>query len=46
LQSAGIKPGDPLLAPIKSYADFPKSENWLRMTTKAILKRSAADKNP
>ena len=25
LQTAGIKPDDPLLAPLKSYADFPKT---------------------
>src|SRR5438067_8936152 len=32
LQTAGIKPADPMLAGIKSYADFPKSEDWHRQT--------------
>jgi hypothetical protein len=46
LQSAGIRPDDPLLAPLKTYADFPKTEEWLRSATEAVLKRPAAGKNP
>jgi hypothetical protein len=38
LQSAGIKPEDSLLADIKSYAQFPKNEAWLRKTLERILK--------
>jgi hypothetical protein len=37
LQSAGIKPGDPRLAALKSYADFPKNEDWHRQTMKMLL---------
>ena len=29
LQSAGIKPSNPLLSDIKAYADFPRSEKWI-----------------
>jgi hypothetical protein len=39
LQSAGIKPDDPLLADVKTYADFPKDEAWVRKTMETILKR-------
>jgi hypothetical protein len=38
LQTAGIKPDDALLAPLKSYADFPKSEAWLREALAKVLK--------
>jgi len=38
LQTAGIKPNDPLLADLKTYADFPKNEEWLRKTLDAVLK--------
>lgn len=38
LQSAGLKPDDPLLAPLKSYADFPRSEGWLEKARAKILK--------
>jgi hypothetical protein len=38
LQTAGIKPDDPLLAPLKSYADFPRSEAWLREALAKVLK--------
>ncbi len=38
LQTAGIKPDDPRLADIKSYADFPKNEEWIRKTLGEILK--------
>jgi len=37
LQTAGVKPDDPLLADVKSYADFPKSEDWLRKSIDAVL---------
>ncbi len=37
LQTAGIKPEDPMLAEIKTYADFPKTEAWLRKTLELIL---------
>lgn len=37
LQTAGVKPDDPRLADIKTYADFPKSEDWLRKTVDAVL---------
>jgi hypothetical protein len=37
LQSAGIKPEDPLLADIKSYAKFPKNEEWVRKTIEKVL---------
>ena len=30
LQTAGIRPDDPMLSDIKSYADFPKSEEWIQ----------------
>ena len=38
LQSAGIKRDDPLLAPLKTYAQFPKSEEWITATRAKILK--------
>lgn len=40
LQSAGIKPGDVLLDDIKSYAKFPKNEEWLQKTLEKILKKA------
>jgi hypothetical protein len=40
LQSAGIQRGDPLLAPLKSYADYPKDEEWLRHSLARILRKS------
>lgn len=39
LQTAGISPNDPLLAPIKTYADFPKTEEWLEKAQETILKK-------
>lgn len=39
LQTAGIKPGDPILSDLKSYAVFPKNEQWIRNTIQEILKR-------
>jgi hypothetical protein len=38
LQSAGIKREDPLLAPLKSYARFPKDQAWLEAARAKILK--------
>jgi hypothetical protein len=37
LQTAGIKPTDPMLADIKSYADFPKNEKWIEDALEGIL---------
>lgn len=37
LQSAGVKPDDPLLNAIKTYADFPKSEDWLKTAIETVL---------
>jgi hypothetical protein len=38
LQTAGIKPEHELLAELKTYADFPKTEQWLQATLEQILK--------
>jgi hypothetical protein len=38
LQSADIKPDDPMLADLKSYADFPKTQAWLEQARRRILK--------
>lgn len=37
LQTAGVKPNDPRLADIRTYADFPKSEDWLKAAIDAVL---------
>jgi len=37
LQSAGVKPDGPLLAPLKSYADFPKSAEWIESARTKLL---------
>jgi hypothetical protein len=39
LQTAGVKPDSALLSEIKSYADFPKSEEWLKETLGKILRQ-------
>lgn len=39
LQSAGISPEDPMLAPLKTYGDFPKNEEWIQNAIKQVLKR-------
>lgn len=44
LQTAGITHDDPMLLDIKSYADFPKSEEWLRQTLERILKAEPPQK--
>ncbi len=38
LQTAGISPDDPLLAPLKDYGNFPKSESWINQAIEQILK--------
>ncbi len=38
LQTAGIRPEDPLLSDIKTYADFPKREAWIQEAIRKILK--------
>jgi hypothetical protein len=39
LQSANIKPDDPLLAEIKGYADFPKTEEWYTNFRRKLLEQ-------
>ena len=46
LQTAGVNPDDALLADIKTYADFPKSEGWIRKTVDEILLRRPAGQKP
>ena len=38
LQTLGVRPDDARLAELKSYADFPKSERWLRRSLEALLR--------
>jgi hypothetical protein len=38
LQSAGVKPTDPMLAPLKSYADFPKNKEWIQQALRKIIR--------
>jgi hypothetical protein len=42
LQTAGIKPQDAMLSSLKSYADFPKNEEWIDETLQRILKAPAS----
>ncbi len=44
--SVGIKPDDPLLAPLKTYAEFPKNEDWLRTALEEVLKRPKTGNQP
>ncbi len=37
LQTAGIKPEDPLLGEVRTYADFPKNEAWIEQALRNIL---------
>jgi hypothetical protein len=37
LQSAGIAPDDPLLADIKDYDDYPKTQAWIERARRTIL---------
>lgn len=39
LQTAGIKPSDPMLSDIKDYASFPKNEEWIEKRLREILKK-------
>ena len=39
LQTAGIKPDDPMLSEIKDYAVFPRSEEWMEKRLRGILAR-------
>ena len=39
LQTIGIKEDDPLLSEIKTYADFPKNEEWIKNTLENLLKK-------
>ncbi len=38
LQTLGIEGDNPLLAPLKNFADFPKSEKWLLDTRRRLLR--------
>jgi len=38
LETAGITPDSPLLEDLKTYADFPKSEEWIERIRERILK--------
>ena len=40
LQTAGIKPDDPMLKDIKSYAEFPRSEKWIDDVIRKALSAS------
>lgn len=42
LQSAGVKPDDPLLSELRSYADFPKDEAWIDKAMESVLHRPAS----
>jgi hypothetical protein len=37
LQTAGVRRDDPMLGDLKSYADFPKSEQWIRAALERVL---------
>jgi hypothetical protein len=39
LEAAGIRPDDPMLAPIRGYADFPRSEAWINEALRKALGR-------
>jgi hypothetical protein len=45
LQTAQIDPGESLLADIKSYAKFPKDDEWITRTLRTILKKHPAQTN-
>ncbi len=40
LQTLGVKRNDPLLRPIRSFEDFPKSAAWLRKVKRKFLERA------
>lgn len=37
LQTAGVSPDDPVFSPLKSYANFPKKQQWIQQTLHRIL---------
>lgn len=39
LQTAAVNPDGKILAALKDFADFPKSEKWIRQTRRTILKQ-------
>lgn len=39
LQTLGIDRNDPILRPIRSFADFPRTLQWLRRTKRRLLRR-------
>ena len=41
LQTLGIDRGDPLLAGVRSFDEFPKTETWRREARARLLRRSA-----
>jgi hypothetical protein len=41
LQTVGLKPDDPLLEPIRSYAVFPKDEEWINTALRTVLDRAS-----
>ena len=43
LQTLGLDRNDPILRPIRSFEDFPKSEEWIRRTKRRLLERAAGD---
>jgi len=45
LQSVGIRPDDEMLSSLKSYADFPKNEEWINEALHPILKVPATADN-
>ncbi|KAJ3053979.1 hypothetical protein HK102_011597, partial [Quaeritorhiza haematococci] len=46
LQGAGVSREDPRFADLKSYADFPKDEAWIRRTLDAVLKTTPEPARP
>ncbi len=42
LQTAGVAGDDPLLASLRSFADFPKSEDWIQQTRRRLLRARPA----
>jgi hypothetical protein len=39
LQTLGIEPEDSILSPIRSFEDFPKTENWIHETRRRLFAR-------
>jgi hypothetical protein len=44
LQTAGIRPDDPMLSDLKGYDVFPKNEEWIQKTIRKILKAHPTEK--